>query len=463
MPTVDRSRQRLLIAEIGVAVVGVIIVSAALVSRPAPSRSTPARTGSPASIGVAATGGAAPILVDAIPPVDLQPWTAVAWHEVGTAFGKRLEPGLDRIDGLIAGRPGLIGWGRVHQAGRNQFNDMAAVHLSTDGVGWAVIPVDAGVGAPDTSEIQLIATGPAGIVIPGDVCCTKEERPALWRSVDGRTWERLPYPPTIAPGAELTRLVANADRYVLTGRSNGAATIWTSRDGASWAAVKDAAAGFGPGSVVDAARTATGFVAVGYLDVAGTYDGAVWTSPDGEHWTRLAADLLTGKLDTAVQKVVPWAGGWFLIGSEGPHADRVRCEQIGQIGHLASVDGPIDTPPPGSDLTCGWGSDVHWLTADGTTWQRVAPAGAGPGAIAKPGELIEFRLVSAGGPGLVVLGEGSGGRAASIFVSADGVHWLPTAPDKQFPGGVVPYGFVVSGRVIAAVADGPTAWLGTVR
>jgi hypothetical protein len=463
MPTADRSRQRRLIVGFGAAAVGVVIVSAAWVSRPTTDSSTPARTGSTASVGLAATGGSGPLTVEAIPAVDPQPWTAVAWREIAGAFGNRLAPGLDRIDGLIAGPPGLVGWGRVHQAGRNQFNDMAAVHLSADGVGWAVIPVDAGVGPTDTSEIQLIATGPAGIVIFGDVCCTKEERRALWRSADGQTWERLPYPAAIGPTDELTRLVATADRYVLAGRSDGAAAIWTSQDGVEWGAVDGAAAGFGAGSIADVARTADGLVAVGLLDVGGTYDGAVWMSPDGDHWKRVVADLLTGNDDTAVEKVVVWAGGWFLIGSEGPHADRVRCEKLGQAGQLASIDSGVDDNSRDWDLSCGWGREVHWLTADGTTWQRVPSAAAPAGGRPKPGELIEFRLVNAGGPGLVVLGEGSDVGAASIFVSADGVNWRVTAPDKQFPDGVVPYGFVVGSRVIAAVADGPSAWIGTVR
>jgi hypothetical protein len=463
MPSVDRSRQPLLLAAAVAAAVVVTVVIAAQTTPGRPVAHAPDPSGATRSLSDEASGGAGPPTIQAVPAIDPQPWAAVAWRGIPGAFGKNLEPGLDRVDGLIAGGPGLIGWGRVHQPRRNQFNDMAAVHLSTDGVGWAVIPVDAGVGPPDTSEIQLVATGPAGIVLFGDVCCTKEER-ALWRSADGRAWERLPYPAVIGPTDELTRLMATADLYVLAGRSNGAAAIWTSRDGAAWSAVDGAAAGFGPGSIADVARTASGFVAAGYLDVAGTYDGAVWTSPDGEHWTRVAADILTGKDDTAIQKVVVWAGGWFLVGLEGPHAERVRCEQLGLAGQLASIDRPVDLDDgPRLDLSCGWGSEVHWLTADGTTWQRVAPAGSQGGVVAKRGELIEFRLVAAGGPGLVVLGEGSDVGAASIFVSADGVHWVATVPDEQFPVGIVPAGFVIGGRVLAAVADGPSAWIGTVR
>jgi hypothetical protein len=462
MPTVDRSRQRLLVASLAAAAVVVLVVIATQTSPRGPVAGGPGPSGSTSSLPAGTSGAAGALIVDAVPAIDPEPWAAVDWREVPKALGRDPEPGLDRVDGLVAGGPGLVGWGRIHQQGRNQFNDMGAVYQSANGIDWTVIPVDAGVGRRDTSEIQLVASGPAGVVTFGDVCCTDEERPALWRSADGRTWQRLPYPAGLGPAGGLTRLVATVDHYVLSGRWNGAAAMWTSKDGATWTAVDGTAAGFGPGTIADVARTPDGLVAAGWLDVNGTYDGAVWTSGDGEHWKRIPADILVGPADTVVERVVPWAGGWFLVGSEGPHADRVRCEQLGLAGQLASIDRPIDVGGPRLDLSCGWGSEVHWLTADGSGWQRVVPVGAQGGAAAKRGELIEFRLVAAGGPGLVVLGEGSETSVASIFVSADGVHWFPTGPDEQFPAGIIPSGFVIGGRVIAAVADGPSAWIGTV-
>ena len=459
MPTVDRSRPRLLLGAVGAAAVAIVVVVAGLA---APGRGGPT-TGSPAAPTSSGPSAGPDLAIGgAIPAIDPEPWTAVDWRQVPSAFGKNLVPGLDRIDGLIAGGPGLVGWGRTQWNGRNQFNDMGAVHLSPNGVDWVVVPLAAGVGANDASEFHLVAAGPAGIIVLGNVCCTDEERPALWRSADGRMWNRLSYPDTIGP-AELTRLIATADRYVLAGRLNGDTAIWTSSDGATWTAVQGREAGFGPGQIADVARTPTGLVAAGHLDINGTYDAAVWTSPDGAGWTRVAAKELVGKDDTLVSRVVPWAGGWFLIGQQGPHAERVRCEQMGLNGHLASMAEPVVPDPVDADLTCGWGNEVHWLTADGTAWQRVVPGGALNGVVPNPGELIEFRLVSAGGPGLVVIGEGAQVGSASVFVSADGVNWRRTPPPKQFPAGIAPYGFVIGGRVIAAVADGPSAWIGTVR
>lgn len=391
---------------------------------------------------------------------DPVPWSAIDWRKIDRPFGARAAPGHDRLDGLVAGGPGLMGLGRVHQPGRNQFDDMGAIYLSADGVAWAVVPVDAGVGGADGSELHLVADGPAGIVVVGGVCCTGEERPVLWRSPDGRSWTRLPWPEAFGGESQIMGLAATQTGYAAGGTLDGLATIWTSPDGAAWTRVDDPGAGLGPGGVNDVEPTADGFVAVGWLDVGGTSDGAIWVSRTDETWKRVAADVLTGPLETTTQRVVPWAGGWFVVGQEGTHEERIACEQAGRV---ASIPEPALPRPLTHDFSCGWGVETHWLSADGAVWRRDVPIGARNQAVIPEGALIEFRLLAAGGPGLVALGEGSGVGAASIFVSDDGITWRPTAPIAQFPVGIVPNGFVVAGRAIAAVGDGPSAWLGAVR
>ena len=61
------------------------------------------------------------------------------------------------------------------------------------------------------------------------------------------------------------------------------------------------------------------------------------------------------------------------------------------------------------------------------------PAGAPNGIVPKAGDLIEFRLVSAGGPGLVVLGEGADVGAASIFVSPNSSISPSSAATNSLP------------------------------
>lgn len=395
-----------------------------------------------------------------IPPRDPEPWTAVDWREVPRAFGAKPDRALDRIDGTIVGRHRMIGWGRVSQPGRNQFNDMGAMYLSSDGINWRVTPIDAGVRRQDASEFSLVADGPAGILILGNVCCTEEERPALWLAADGGTLDRLPWPDTFGVRSEISTLAATESLYLAGGTAAGSAAVWSSPDGAAWTRIEDPAAGLGAGGLFDIEPAADGLVAVGWQDVDGTSDGAVWTSPTGAEWRRLPVALLEGPLETTIYRVVPWAGGWFLIGQEGTHADRIACEGIARVASVSDPEGG-NAPPP--DFSCGWGVETHWLTADGRDWQRDIPIGAQPGAVIPDGALIELRLISAGGPGLVVLGEGSRVGSAGIFVSADGIRWQVTAPGGVFPGGSIPNGLAVGGRTIVAVVEGPSAWIGLAR
>lgn len=98
-------------------------------------------------------------------------WTSVAWQ----AAEMRVQPGdlrPSRIDGLTVGQGLLVSSGRMDAPGRNQFNDMGGVFVSTDGVSWRAIPLDDGVGPQDTSEVQEVAIGPLGLLAYGDVCCS---------------------------------------------------------------------------------------------------------------------------------------------------------------------------------------------------------------------------------------------------------------------------------------------------
>lgn len=443
------------------AVIAVIATAVVVAITLGIGRNEPPRTGlGPLSSPPAGTTGAPadpPLAIDlALPPVDPVPWTAVEWNPVAGPFGRRLEPGRDRVDALIRGGPGLVAWGKASMPGRNQFNDMGAVYLSQDGRAWVTVPLDAGVGPNDASEIQLIASGPGGLLALGGVCCTNEERSALWQSPDGLAWTRLPWPAGIGAGTVMS-LVGTAGRYVAGGQLDGAAVVWTSIDGIAWAPVGGDPRGFGRGGVNDVAVAPEGLVAAGWLEDEELWDGAIWTSADGDTWQRLPAEILAGPEDTVVYRVVVRAGGWFVRGWDGSHEERIRCEQAGRVASIAPSE-PL--PATRRNFSCGWGHEAHWITANGRNFVEVVPP-AGP-VPAKPGELIEFRLVVAGGPGLVALGEGWDLGASSIFVSQDGLEWQRTEPAKQLPGGD-PVGLVVAGRSLLAVGIQPQVWIGTVR
>jgi hypothetical protein len=391
------------------------------------------------------------------PELDPVPWSAVEWRAVPNLLGRAAVVGLDRIDGLIRGGPGIVGWGWVSQPGRNQFNAMGAIYLSANGEGWQVVRLDAGVGPADASEPARVADGPAGLLVLGGVCC-EQELPAAWRSPDGLGWERLAPPEPLVAG-QLVDLVGTEERYVIAVTEGDVPGIWTSADGIAWDEVDPTRAGFGKGGISDLSLVPGGLRATGWLEVGETYDGSVWTSQDGLSWSPVAlGPMFSGELDTVLGTSVAWDRGWWVTGNEGPHADRVQCEQLTRRASLEGVSLP---EPPRPNLSCGWGLETHWLSADGLRWDRRVPFVNGQEP--PPGTLVEFRFVEAGGPGLIAFGEGYGESRPSLFASGDGRSWSQLPELGGIPAATAASGFVRDGRRLVAVTDGPTIWIGTVR
>ncbi len=397
-----------------------------------------------------------------IPAADPVPWSAADWRAMEDPFAPHRPP-LLRIDGLTDAGELLIGWGRTPAQGRNQFNDMGAVFLSRDGRSWHALPVDHAVNAASASELTGVATGPLGFLAYGSVCCEPELR-AMWHSSEGTEWTRLEIGGDLDPSdIYFNAAVGTADGWVVVGnRQDGSSgEIWASHDGVTWDSVLVQEAGLPGLTLSDVAVTPGGLIAVGTVSGPdGTYDGAIWTSPDGRVWKRVGVDdlALAGAGEAQLRHVVPYSGGIYVVGSYGSTEDRERCEQLGMAT-------PLGAGPPGTAISCGWGTDHQWISADGAGWRRINPADAA-------GEFpIEFRVVVAGGPGLLVLGESSaaGSPDTRLFASTDGVLW--TAVDPARPIGIgVAKGLVARGRHLVAVADhfdGTRSelliWLGTVR
>ena len=385
--------------------------------------------------------------------VDPVPWNGVNWR-------KRLEPFAVgdpvpmRIDGLVAGNGLVVGWGRVSVPRRNQFNDMGAVFVTRDGENWRSIALDNGVGPEHTSEPFGVSIGPLGMLAHGGVCCASEER-AFWLSADGIRWTRLEIEGDLdAKDAWVARVVGLPEGWVAVGSSGGRAAIWSSADARTWRAVDPGQAGLGPGSISDVAVAGDRLIAVGTIDdEARTHDGGVWASDDGIQWSRVAAadPTLIGPDETEPWRIVPFARGLLMTGNHGPHEERVRCEQL--LGAVASL---AAEPPPETALSCGWGREHHWVSPDGSAWLRLPPRDPLPGLPAGPEvRPIEFRLIGAGGPGLVNLGEDT--RApdgdSAVWVSADGGAWRPVDPVGPLKPAAGTPAFVLVGRTIIAVAE----------
>jgi hypothetical protein len=435
------------------AIAGVLATAAGLAWL-AGSRAEPSRVGDarPPSVGAAATDG---------PADGGASWAAVTWTAtIDEPFGPP-DP-LLRVEGIVAAPDGYLAWGKAPMPGRNQFNDMGAVFLSRDGTAWETVAVAHGVEAPNASTIIEVAAGPTGFLAIGSVCC-EPERPAAWHSPDGRAWTRMQIDGLAAPaGTWLQAVAGTPDGWLVLGGGGAGATsaVWFTADGRSWETTLEIENGRNGPSIRDLAATGRGTVAVGFVEgEGGSYDGAVWLS-DGDTWERRGiGDPGLTVDETQLWRVVPHAGGFLAVGVHGTGEQRRRCEDALGLAALS----PLPPPPPSIDATsCSIGDERVWRSADGDAWTLVdRPDGAQP---------IEFRVIAAGGPGLVLLGETSAPASPDtvLFASPDGAEWhaLVGRPLDQHTA----IALAVRGDAVVAITEDWTdvqvvqrVWLGVAR
>jgi hypothetical protein len=279
---------------------------------------------------------------------------------------------------------------------------------STDGLTWREEPaspafVDAdpnkyfyGVSsvarAPGTS--QMVAVGARYLMDD-----TNDGDAAAWYSGDGgQTWTRSAQSPGFA-NAVISGVIAGPNGWVavgLDGYPQGGtqaigvkgAAVWTSTDGLHWKreATQASFAGAGMGQIL---RNGQGFIASGsdYPTATTAAEPAIWTSPDGQTWTRISANQGFGESAAAEVNAVPdglvatltaWGGPsvmWFSADGATwkpaeplPNGSSKACG--GGVIHLASIDLAIGNDCASTSFTTV--KAMLWTSIDGRqTWQRA--------------------------------------------------------------------------------------------
>jgi hypothetical protein len=243
------------------------------------------------------------------------------------------------------------------------------IWYSRDAASWTQV-VDAsalnGNGSPgrlgQLGQLKDVIVGGPGFVAVGeaDDPATQRAVAAVWTSTDGRRWVRAPSPALAPPTPPIPDGVETPVGGYIQSVSDG-----------------------GPGLV------AVGGVFSGAFSgaelVTQPYDPAVWTSPDGAHWSRV---------DTG-----------SVFGSRSGASPLLSLSAITEDGHelvLAATD---------RDTTSIFES------SDGSHWRRTASV---PGAIS---QMTESR------DGLVAVGSqgAAPGQRGIVWTSTDGVRWRQAA------------------------------------
>jgi len=226
---------------------------------------------------------------------------------------------------------------------------LPASWTTADGLSWKRTLAPGGPGAMTAVGARgdtFVAVGRAG---------EDGGEPASWISRDGDRW-------TLAAGAwtpeggTVAVLAPGGPGWVAGGADDLTPMIWTSADGVTWAEVADPSAfqvegieSYGQGAITGLATVPGGFVAVGTVAVGGPMvesRGAVFTSPDGLAWTRLADDD---------RIAAEWPAA---VATSGAGVAFVGAGRMGEGGAWVSSDGTRWTAADGLDMT-GAGSDVR--------------------------------------------------------------------------------------------------------
>ncbi len=349
---------------------------------------------------------------------DNEPGASLNWSRVPAGGTVLSGAGSQRMLSVTAGGPGLVAVGREETGADID----GAVWTSVDGLTWLRVPDEQGVfGGTGDQLMESVAAGGPGLVAVGRENLGDGFDASVWTSVDGLTWLRVPDKAGVLGGTGdqlVESVVAGGPGLVAVGMEESAtgfdALVWTSVDGLTWLRVPDDEPAFG-GNGDQTMNSVTvggpGLVAVGWEESATGFDALVWSSVDGLTWSRVPEG----------GAVFGGAGDQLMesVAAGGPGLVAVGWDGSG---------GELRSPAVGLD-------GAVWTSVDGLTWSRVSDDEAVLG-----GEGFQQMLgVTVGGPGLVAVGRDESGTTdfdAAVWSSVDGITWSRIPHDEAVLGGV---------------------------
>jgi hypothetical protein len=334
--------------------------------------------------------------------------------------------------------------------------ELTRTSLPDEEVGWLRIPHDEAVfGGSGDQVVTGVAASPKSLVAVGSEDSPTGSRAVSWISSDGLSWTRSEQ---VVNDSEMEDVVwfGAGGLFVAVGHQVSEAAVWTSPDGSSWTLAAlipfdNPAGGVEIESVTD---TEQGLVAVG-LEWYGEGQSipAVWTSLEGQHWTRANTEL-TGvdeEVENGLLDVVGSEGDLFAVGYTW--VDNVSYEprlwassdgagwqtiDLNEDDAMDSILNAIAADDEGTLVIVGESDSEHvdsraWVSKDrGRTWSRVEVE---TGAVGIP-DLADARHTDFG---WVAVGRDTttrhedGEAIAAVWHKASSGAWVRISPrDQEF-------------------------------
>ncbi|MDP9865188.1 MULTISPECIES: hypothetical protein [Streptosporangium] len=320
--------------------------------------------------------------------------------------------------------------------------------------------------AGDGSSQVLNAVASAGTVMVavGSDTTSPVPRPLFLVSADGGgSWQlgKVTGPAGYETGPTTVGLVAGGDgRWLAAGNDPFGAGhgLWTSADGYSWGAVDPGALeAFSAGDkIMDLARTAAGFVAVGTTVLPDGTTGAIaWVSPDGRSWDRVdTREIGLPDKVRGLKAVIAKGDAVVALGdpAEGQSTSVILRSADGGKSWLrtgAALTGVVPEPGALAVAADGFvlvptqqrsdkGEVAVYCSPQGVDWTRCGTIGG----LAPDGSGVK-RLASSSA-GVAAITE-SGFEHYAVYTSKDGRDWSKSTDLGQVPGSL---------RALAVSAEG---------
>jgi hypothetical protein len=363
---------------------------------------------------------------ESVPPLSVVDSLGFRWSQVPhdeAVFGVDSVSFDPAMTSVTAGGPGLVAVGTdgTHYESEGHLGEFgdAAVWTSVDGITWSRVPHDETVFGG--AAMNSVTVGGPGLVAVGGT----NSGAAVWTSVDGLTWSRVPHDETVFGGdADMNSVTVGGPGLVAVGPEflEGAAAVWTSADGLAWSRVPEDEEVFGGASIRDVTAGGPGLVAVGsaWLEEEDRGVAAVWTSVDGLTWSRVPHDEAMFGADADQWMAAVAVGGPGLVA-----VGKFRNEDLYDQG--AAV----------------------WTSVDGLTWSRVPSDRTVWGY----GDVTSLVAVDSG---LVAVGANYApwlsDRGGRVWTSPDGITWS-RAPHETFFNYSTIASVTVGGPGLVAVGD----------
>jgi hypothetical protein len=307
-------------------------------------------------------------------PADFVPWPDVVWH-VADLPPRPLEIAFERVVAVTATPESFVA------VGYREINGVrdGVVWRSADGESWEVIdePLFAGV------ELLDVSPAPGGVIVLGVLSDADRPLGNMFHSTDGHAWTRLaPLPgavgtyPTWPAGDETGVLVSGYD-------VDGNAIVWRSADGRSFERM--AVGGVAHDGVVTPRIVAGGYASLGSVGAP----PVLLRSADGASWTATPIDQAPDVVGTRLE-IGRW--GWIVQGLWAPGCGPgASC--AGQPIAWWSRDGAAWTRLPGEGSPLSNGASIvipagnhglvavdgasAWSSPDGWAWRSLPEPGDG--------------------------------------------------------------------------------------